>query len=111
SGPSAAPPPGTFSGPPPAAGGSGGPRHSYRLSIAPPAPDFDLSLSPSNPNVPRGGRVAVTVFAFRREGFDGPIEVALKDLPAGLTAAPGVILSGESSVSLTIAADELASDA
>ncbi len=91
--------------------GSGGPRHSYRLSIAPPAPDFDLSLSPSNPNVPRGGRVPVTVFAFRREGFDGPIEVALKDLPAGLTAAPGVILPGESSVSLTIAADEFAGNA
>jgi hypothetical protein len=91
--------------------GSGGPRHSYRLSIASPAPDFDLSLSPSNPNVPRGGRVPVTVFAFRREGFDGPIDVALKDLPAGLTAAPGVILPGESSVSLTIAADESAGDA
>jgi len=53
----------------------------------------------------------VTIFAFRREGFDGPIEVALKDLPAGLTAAPGVILPGESSVSLTIAADESAGDA
>jgi hypothetical protein len=52
------------------------------------------------------GRVPVTVFAFRREGFDGPIDVALKDLPVGLTAAPGVILPGESSVSLTIAADE-----
>jgi hypothetical protein len=91
--------------------GSGGPHHTYRLTIAPPAPDFDLSLSPSNPNVPRGGRVPVTVFAFRREGFDGPIDVALKDLPPGVTAAPGVILPGESSVSLTIAADESAVDA
>ena len=53
----------------------------------------------------------MTVFAFRREGFDGPIDVTLKDLPAGLTAAPGVILPGESSVSLTIAADESAGDA
>jgi hypothetical protein len=91
--------------------GSGGPHHSYRLTIAPPAPDFDLSLSPSNPNVPRGGRVPVTVFAFRRDGFDGPIAVELKDLPAGISAAPGVILPGESGVSLTLTAAESVDDA
>jgi hypothetical protein len=39
-------------------------------------------VSPSNPNVPRGGRVPLTVFAWRRDGFDGPITVSLNDLPA-----------------------------
>src|SRR5262249_51778651 len=81
------------------------------LTIAPPAPDFDLSLSPSNPNVPRGGRVPITVFAFRRDGFDGPIDVTLRDLPAGVTAAPGVILPGENGVSLTIEAADSVADA
>jgi hypothetical protein len=85
--------------------GAGGPEHAYRFTVAPPSPDFDLFVTPGNPNVPRGGRVPVTVFAWRRDGFDGPIDVALKGLPAGLAAAPGRIRPGEMSVVLTVAAD------
>ncbi len=36
---------------------TGGPLHAYRLTVAPPEPDYELFVSPSNPNVPRGGRV------------------------------------------------------
>lgn len=78
--------------------------HAYRLTVAAPEPDYDLFVSPSNPNVPRGGRVPVTVVAWRRDGFNAPIDVELKDLPAGLTATGGRILPGESSVVLTLAA-------
>jgi hypothetical protein len=88
-----------------------GPLHAYRLTVAAPAPDYELSVSPANPNVPRGGRVPVTVFAWRRDGFDGPIEVALANLPNGMTATRGTILPGESSVSVTISATETAADA
>ena len=63
--------------------------HAYRLTVAPPQPDFELSVSPSNPNVPLGGRVPVTVFVARSEGFEGPVDVALHDLPPGLTATTG----------------------
>lgn len=89
---------------------TGGPLHSYRLTVAPPAPDYELFVSPANPNVPRGGRVPVTVFAWRRDGFDGPIEVALTGLPDGITATRGTILSGESSVSVTLSAADRAAD-
>jgi hypothetical protein len=90
--------------------GLSGPDYAYRLTIAEPAPDFTLFVSPSNPNVPRGGRVPVVVSAFRHDGFDGPIEVRLDDLPPGLTAAGGVILPGHNAVTLTLAADEHAGD-
>jgi hypothetical protein len=84
--------------------GAGGERHAYRLTVAAPEPDFELFVTPSNPNVPRGGRVPVTVFAWRHDGFDGPIDVAFGDLPAGLSGATGRILPGEYSVALTLAA-------
>ena len=85
--------------------GTGGPHHAYRLTVAAPAPDYDLFVTPTNPNVPRGGRVPVTVFAWRRDGFNGPIDVAFRDLPGGLSGTTGRILPGESSVALTLSAD------
>jgi hypothetical protein len=89
--------------------GESGPRHAYRLTVAAPRPDYELFVSPANPNVPRGGRVPVTVFVWRRDGFEGVVDVALKGLPAGLSALPGRILPGHSSVVLTVAADAAAS--
>lgn len=85
--------------------GTSSPRHAYRLTVAAPEPDFDLFVTPSNPNVPRGGRVPVTVFAWRRDGFNGPIDVAVRDLPGGISGTTGRILSGESSVALTLGAE------
>jgi hypothetical protein len=90
--------------------GTSSPLHAYRLTVAPPAPDYELSVSPANPNVPRGGRVPVTVFAWRRDGFDRPIDVTLAGLPDGVTATRGTILAGESSVSVTLSAAEGAAD-
>jgi hypothetical protein len=89
--------------------GHGGDSYAYRMTIAEPAPRFTVSVSPANPNVPRGGRVPITVTATRIDGFDGEIEVELKDLPEGIQATRGVILPGHNSVSLTISASETAS--
>jgi hypothetical protein len=90
--------------------GTAGPAHAYRLTVSPPRPDFELFVTPTNPNVPRGGRVPVTVFALRHDGFTGPIDVAVRGLPAGLTATGGRILSGESAVTLTLSAESSAGD-
>ena len=54
-----------------------GERFAYRLTVREPAPDFDVTFDPKSFNVPRGGRVSVTVTADRRDGFDGPIDVEL----------------------------------
>ena len=80
--------------------------YAYRLTVRAPKPDFRLSVSPSNPNVPVGGRVPVTVTALRRDDFDGPIDVAMEDLPAGLSATRGVIAPGSARTTILLSADE-----
>src|SRR6266478_2594751 len=60
-----------------------GPDYAYRLTVRQPAPDFMLSVSPRNPNVPVGGRIPISITALRLDEFDGPIEVSLKNVPAG----------------------------
>lgn len=84
--------------------GQSGKHYAYRLTIAEPDPDFTLFVSPINPNVPRGGRVPVTVTAYRKDGFDDRIDVRMTDLPQGLEATSGAILPGEDSVVLTLSA-------
>lgn len=88
--------------------GMGGPTFSYRLTIREPRPDFRLSISPRNPNVPAGGTVPVTATAFRMDGFDAPIQVSIEDLPAGLHATQGVIAAGQVSTTLLLSADAAA---
>lgn len=80
--------------------------YAYRLTMRAPAPDFRLSVNPSNPNVPVGGRIPVTVTALRLDDFDGPIDVSLADLPTGLSATKGIIEPGQVSATLLLSADE-----
>jgi hypothetical protein len=86
--------------------GLDGERHAYRLTLREPAPDFEVTFDPKSFNIPRGGRVSVTVTADRKDGFDGAIDVELHDLPAGLTAAPGRIPAGAATTVLMLAAAE-----
>ncbi len=79
-------------------------RFAYRLTIREPAPDFILATDPQNPNVPRGGSVAVRVTATRLDGMDAPIEVRAEGLPASVTATTGVIPEGQVSTWLLLTA-------
>ncbi|MCS7025569.1 MAG: hypothetical protein NZV14_12285 [Bryobacteraceae bacterium] len=81
-------------------------RHSYRLTIRAPKPDFQLSVSPRNPNVPRGGSIPLTVTAFRMDDFEGPIEVEMEGLPSGVRATKGIIAKGQVSTTLLLSAEE-----
>lgn len=79
----------------------------YRLIVRLDEKDFLLTASPSNPNVPRGGRVPVEVTANRTRGYQGPIEVEVKGLPSGLKAERSTIPSGQDSTVVVIeAADD-----
>ena len=80
--------------------------YAYRLTVRPPSPDFKLSVRPRNPNVPVGGRIPVTVTALRLDDFDGPIQVAIENLPAGLSATKGVIEPGQVNATLLLSADQ-----
>jgi hypothetical protein len=83
--------------------GKGGPEFAYRLTIAPPRPDFALRVSPDNPRVGQNATVVLTVSAVRRDGFSGPIELTLEGLPKGFAASGTLIPEGlnEAMVSLT----------
>jgi hypothetical protein len=84
--------------------GSSGEDHTYRLTIRQPHPDFRLTTNPRNPNVPVGGTIALNVTAFRMDGFDGPIDVTLENLPAALTATKAVVAPGQASTTLLLRA-------
>jgi hypothetical protein len=88
--------------------GHKGEPYAYRVTVRPPRPDFQLSVTPRNPNVPRGGRIPVTVTALRLDDFDGPIEVSLEGLPAGLTSGKGIIAPGQVSTTLLLSAGDSA---
>ncbi len=74
-----------------------GKEYTYRLRISPPQPDFALRLIPSRICIPSKGSVALTVFALRKDGFDGPIQLSVKDLPQGIES-PGAILPAKQEV-------------
>jgi hypothetical protein len=74
-----------------------GKEYAYRLRISRPQPDFALRLIPSQICIPSKGSAAVTVFAIRKDGFDGPIKLSFKDLPQGLQS-PGATLAAKQEV-------------
>ncbi len=99
------------------------PRAVYRMIVRPETPDFRVVAAPRAPtNNPRtlqadlwspvlrrGGSEIIEVYAFRRDGFDGPIEVTAQGLPAGVTAQPAVIGPGQNAATLVlVAADNAA---
>src|SRR5207253_1614352 len=89
------------------------PRRIYRLAIREPQPDFRLvavssyptatkEVRPWSPYLRRGGAEPIDVVAFRRDGFDGEIEVTIEGLPAGVTC-PGTVLGpGQESTALVL---------
>jgi hypothetical protein len=82
----------------------GGEEYAYRLRIGPPRPDFALRLTPSSLSVPAGRSVPVTVHVSRKDGFDGDIEVALTDAPAGFKLDGGRIPGDRDSIRMTLTA-------
>lgn len=82
----------------------GGAAHGYRLRISPPQPDFALRVTPSTINVGAGRTVPFTVHVLRKDGFDGPIEVALKDAPPGFVIRGGTVPESCHAVRMTLTA-------
>jgi len=82
----------------------GGEAYGYRLRVSPPRPDFALRITPSSLTVLAGRVIPVTVHALRKDGFDGDIEVVLKDAPAGFVLSGGRIPAGRDRVRMTLTA-------
>ncbi|HJT76964.1 MAG TPA: c-type cytochrome domain-containing protein [Gemmataceae bacterium] len=85
--------------------GRGGAAYAYRLTVRPPRPSFEVSFSPTAPAVWKGGAVPVTVSARRIDGYDGPIEVRLENLPSGFRAPATTVPAGEENTTLALWAD------
>jgi len=84
--------------------GHGSAEYRYCLRVGTPQPDFALRLTPSSLNVPVGGAVTATVYALRKDGWDGDIEVALKDAPPGFKLSGARIPKGRDQVRMTLMA-------
>ncbi|MDB5350034.1 MAG: repeat-containing protein [Planctomycetota bacterium] len=88
--------------------GQGGEAFGYHALVRSPHPDFQLSLSQENPNIPRGGTAIVQVSATRFDGFRGPIDVAVTGLPPGITAKSSPIEADAYSATILLMADSSA---
>jgi hypothetical protein len=98
------------------------PGHVYRMSIRPAQPDFRLvtalvapqadknKVAAWNPTLRKGETTAIDVLTFRRDGFDGDIELAVEGLPAGVTAMPSSIAAGQTSGVVILSAAENAAE-
>ncbi len=81
----------------------GGPEYAYRLRISPPRPDFELRIAPSSINGFRGtASVPLAVYALRKDGFAGEIELRLKDAPAGFALCGGRVPADQEKTRLTL---------
>jgi hypothetical protein len=82
--------------------GRGGKDYFYRLTVRPPAPDFELTVTPDNPRVGRGETVVLTVNVNRKEGFADDIELGVSGLPVGVSASCVTVLTNQNQARLTI---------
>lgn len=82
--------------------GKGGPEYCYRLTVAPPKPDFALRITPDNPRMGQGDTAAIAVNAVRRDDFAGEIALTVGGLPEGFRASEAVIPAGQNEGRLTI---------
>ena len=96
------------------------PRNTYRLIVRKAAPDFALvgwALHMNLRNGDRnalskpialrgGGTIPIEVVAVRRDGFDGEIELAMENLPAGVSATGLKIPAGQSRGIMLVSATE-----
>lgn len=82
----------------------GGDDYAYRLRLSAPQPDFAVRVTPSGVSLRPGGSATVTVHAVRKDGFDGEIQVSLKDAPTGFTLNGGRVPAGKDAMNVTLSA-------
>lgn len=72
----------------------GGPQYTYAIEVTHSTPYFLLEADTDKTLLAPGTNGVVYVRALRRNGFSGEIQLAVENLPAGVTAVPGRILAG-----------------
>lgn len=85
--------------------GLGGAEYGYHVVVRPPRPDFAVSLSTDDPQIPRGGARIVRVNLLRKDGFDGAVDVEAEGLPPGIAATAARIEPEAYTADLLLMAD------
>jgi hypothetical protein len=80
--------------------------HSYRLRLARSEGDFSLRVTPSGLTIAAGGIIPIEVFALRKDGYEGPIEVVLKEPDKGFRIGGGTIPAGRGKILMTLTAPD-----
>ena len=82
----------------------GGDEFAYRLRLSPPRPDFELRVTPSSIGINPGSSVALTVYALRKDGFEGEIELVLKEPGLGFRIGGGRVPANADCVRISLTA-------
>jgi hypothetical protein len=80
----------------------GGKDYGYRLRISPPRPDFELRVAPPSVAIRGKSSGAVSVYALRKDGFDGAVKVGIEDLPEGFISRPVTLAAGKDVTRLSV---------
>jgi len=80
----------------------GGPAYAYRLRVSEPRPDFAVRVAPASLRIRSGTWIPVSVYAARRDGFDGEILLRPKDFPPGWSLSGARIPAGKSEVRMAL---------
>lgn len=89
----------------------GGKDFSYRLRVTAPEPGFALRIGPSSVTARAGMSVFLTVYALRRDGFDGDIALNLVDAPRGYALSGSVVPGNVDQLPVTLTVPDDPSEA
>lgn len=79
----------------------GGGQFVYRIEAAESQPQVLLSAAADHLNIPAGGTAGITVNALRK-GYNGPIALEVRGLPAGAASHPTIMGPGRNNVDLVV---------
>ena len=81
---------------------AGGDEYAYRLRLSGARPDFALRVVPSSVGLRSSGSSSLTVYAIRKDGFTGDINIGLKDAPAGFSSYGGTLSDTQTVATLSV---------
>ncbi len=80
----------------------GSPAHAYRLRLSAPRPDFELRVTPCSINARPGSTLPITVYALRKDGFEGDIYLKLTYTPVDFHLGGAKIPAKQDEVRVTL---------
>ena len=76
--------------------------HAYRLRVSAPHPDFELRVTPCSINARPGSTLAITVYAVRKDGFSGDINLFLTYSPTDFALDGAKVPANQDVVRVTL---------